>query len=204
MFRVITLTLATVIGSSLPVVAAIPVVTHTQHFDFAAGGRLRVHVSAGRMRIIKGSDPRHIVLRYTAKSADDGEDASRRVKTRFEVKGSQAKIDLTAPTNGSCNLDVEVEVPSPVDLSVRVVAGDLTVEGVEGNMDIEDDVGDLTIKAGPEKSYDLIDASTRIGDLEGLPGAVHGWLGKSGKIVEGGRYRLRAHVGIGDVDLSFD
>jgi hypothetical protein len=114
MLRLITLALASVIGSSLPVVASSPIVTHTQVFAFAAGGSLRVHVSAGRMKIIKGSDPRHIVLRYTAKSADDGEDASGRVKPRFEVKGLQAEIDLTGPTNGSCNLDVEVEAPSPL------------------------------------------------------------------------------------------
>jgi hypothetical protein len=86
-----------------------------------------------------------------------------------------------------------------------MVAGDLTVEGVEGNMDIEDHVGDVTIEPGPEKKYDLIDASTRIGDLKGFPGAVvHGWLGKSGKTVGGGQYRLHAHVGVGDVHLAFD
>lgn len=204
MLRVITLALATVIGCSLPVVASSPIVTHAQVLGFAPDGSLRVHVSAGRVKIIKGSDPRHIVLRYTAKSADDGEDASSRVKTRFEMKGSQAEIDLTAPTNGGANLDVEIEVPSPVDLSVRMVAGEVTVEGVEGNMDIEDHVGDVTIKPGPEKKYDLIDASTRIGGLEGFPGPVHGWLGKSGKVVEAGQYRLHAHVGVGDVHLSFN
>jgi hypothetical protein len=204
MLRVITLALATVIGSSLPVVASSPIVTHTQVFGFAAGGSLRVRVSAGRMKIIKGPDPRHIVLRYAAKSADDGEDAYGRVKQRFEVKGSQAEIDLTGPTNGSCNLDVEVELPSPVNLMVRMLAGDLRVEGVEGNMDIADHVGDVTIKPGSERKYDLIDASTRIGGLDGFPGPVHGWLGRSGKTVGGGQYRLHAHVGIGDVHLSFD
>lgn len=202
MLRVILLSLATVIGSSLPVVASSPIATHTQVFDFAAGGSLRVHVSAGDVKIIKGSDPRHIVLRYTAE--DDGEDASGRVKTRFEVNGSQAEIDLTGRTNGSCNLDVSIEVPSPVNLTVRMTAGDLSVEGVEGNMDVEDHVGDLSISPGPERKYDLIDASTRIGDLDGLPGAVHGWLGKSGKAAGGGQYRLHAHVGVGDLHLFFD
>jgi hypothetical protein len=202
MLRAITLALATVIGSSLPGVASSTTETHTQVFDFAAGGSLRVYVRAGDLKIIKGSDPRHIVLRYAAKSADDGETASGRVKTRFDVEGSQTEIDLEA-RNG-VNLDVEVQMPSPADLRVRMVAGDLKVEGVEGNLDIEDHVGEITIKPGPEKKYDLIDASTRIGDLEGLPGPVHGWLGKSGKTLGGGQYRLHAHVGIGDVHLSFD
>lgn len=203
MLRIITLALATVIGFSLPVVASSPIVTHAQVFGFAAGGRLRVQVSAGRLKIIKGT-VRHIILRYSAKSADDGEDASGRVKTRFEVKGSQAEIDLIGPTNGTANLDVVVEVPSPVDLMVRMLAGDLTVEGVEGNIDVEDHVGDVTIKAGPEKEYRLIDASIRIGSLDGLPGPVHGRLGMSGEMVGGGQYRLHAHVGIGALHLSFE
>lgn len=204
MLRIITLAFVTVIASSLPVVASSPIVTHTQVFDFAPGGSLRVHVSDGRMKIIKGSDPRHIVLRYTAKRADDGADASGRVKTRFEVTGSQAEIDLTGRTNGSCNLDVSIEVPSPINLRVRMTAGDLSVAGVEGNMDVEDHVGHLSIKPGPENKYDLIDASTRIGTVDGLPGSVHGRLGESGKTGGGGQYRLHAHVGVGDVRLSFD
>lgn len=202
MLHVIALALATVIGSSLPVATSSPIMNHTQVFDFSAGGSLRLHVSAGDVKIIKGSDPRHIVLRYTA--TDDGEDASSRVKTRFEVTGSQAEIDLTGRTNGSCNLDVSIEVPSPVNLRVRMTAGDLSVAGVEGNMDVEDHVGHLSIKPGPEKKYDLIDASTRIGTVDGLPGSVHGWLGESGKTGGGGQYRLHAHVGVGDVRLSFD
>jgi hypothetical protein len=64
--------------------------------------------------------------------------------------------------------------------------------------------GNVTIEPGSENKYDLIDASTRIGDLDGLPGPVRGWLGKSGKTVGGGQYRLHAHVGIGDVHLSFN
>jgi hypothetical protein len=167
MLRAITLALATVIGSSLPVVASSTTETHTQVFDFAAGGSLRVYVRAGDLKIIKGSDPRHIVLRYAAKSADDGEGASGRVKTRFDVEGSQTEIDLEA-RNG-VNLDVEVQMPSPADLRVRMVAGDLKVEGVEGNLDIEDHVGDITIKPGPEKKYDLIDASTVLAILRDFP-----------------------------------
>lgn len=204
MLRTITLAFAVVLGLSLSTAASSPVVTHTQTFNFTAGGSLRIRVSDGRMKITKGSDPQHIVLRYSAKDDDDGTDAGSRVKTRFEVNGPQVEVDLTGRTNGSCNLDVEVEVPSPINLRVRMTAGDLAVEGVEGNMDITDRVGDLTIRPGPEKKYGLIEASTHIGDLDGLPGRVRGWLGKSGNVTGTGTYRLYAHVWVGDLHLSFD
>lgn len=205
MLRTNALAFIAVLGLGLPATASSPVITHTQTFSFAAGGSLRVHVSAGDVKIIKGSDPQHIVLRYTAKSNHDGGgDASGCVKTRFEATGSDVEIDLKGRTNGSCNLDVQVEVPSPVNLSVRMTAGDLVMDGVQGNVNLMDHVGDITINPGAEKEYSLIQASTHIGDVDGLPGRVHGWLGKSGQVTGAGQYRLYAHVGVGDVHLSFD
>lgn len=204
MLRTIALAFIAVFGLGLPAVASGPVVTHTQTFDFAPGGTLRIHVSAGDVKIIRGSDAQHVLLRYTAKSNDDGEDASSRVQTRFDVKGSQVEIDLKGRMNGSCNLDVVVEVPSPINLALRMGAGDVALDGVQGNIDVQDHVGDIRVSPGPEKQYSLIQASTRIGDLDGMPGPVHGWLGKSGKVMGTGQYRLYAHVGVGDVHLSFD
>jgi hypothetical protein len=204
MLRTITLAFTAVLGLGPPAAASSPVVTHTQTFDFAPGGMLRIQVSAGHVKIIRGSDPEHIVLRYTARSADDGGDASDRVKTRFEAKRSEVEIDLKGRTNGSCNLDVEVEVPSPINLTLRMVAGHVVLDGVQGNLNVADHVGDIRVKPGPEKEYGLIQASTGIGDVDGLPGRVHGWLGKSGEVTGAGPYRLYAHVGVGAVHLTFD
>jgi hypothetical protein len=80
----------------------------------------------------------------------------------------------------------------------------VVLDGVQGNINVVDHVGDITVSPGPQKEYSFIQASTRIGDVDGLPGQVHGWLGKSGKVTGAGQYRLYAHVGIGDVHLSFD
>lgn len=204
MLRTTTLAFAAVLGLGLPAAAASPAVAHTQTLDFATGGSLRLHVSAGDVKITKGSDTRHIVLRYTAKSDDDGKDASGCVKTRFQAEGSQVEIDLKGRMNGSCNLDVELEVPSPINLTLRMVAGDVVLDGVQGDISVVDHVGDIRLNPGPEKEYSLIQASTRIGDVDGLPGRVHGWLGKSGKVTGAGQYRLYAHAGVGDVHLNFD
>lgn len=175
--------------------------THTETFDLASATALRVRLRVGDLKIVKGADARHVVIHFTATSHDQT-DAADRVKTSFQVKGSQAELNLHAPKN--VNFDVRLEVPAPTDLTIRMSVGDLTLEGVEGNLDIEDHVGDLTVKPGPEKDYGLIEASTHIGDLDGLPGNVHGWLGKSGRVEGGGQYHLHAHVGIGDVRLVFD
>ena len=173
---------------------------HTEVKDFGPGGGLRIHLRAGDLRIVKGGDPARIRLSYTAKVHD--EDASERVHERFEVNGSEAEIELSAP-NG-VNLDAEIEVPSPTNLRVRMLAGDLTVKGVEGDVDIENHFGDIVLKLGPQDRYRLMDASAHIGDLDGFPGHVHGWLGKSGKFLGSGQYRLHTHVGAGDIRFEFE
>ena len=200
MLRTITLAATAILGLTLPAVASSPAVLHSQTFSFAAGANLQVRVHAGDVKIVKGSDSRHIVLHYSAER--HGNDAASRVRTRFEVEGGQTEIDLRAPSG--VNLTVEIDVPSPIDLTLRMLAGDVTMDGVQGNISLLDHVGDITIKPGPEKEYSLIQASTRIGDVDGLPGPVHGWLGKSGKVTGAGQYRLYAHVGVGDVRLTFD
>ncbi len=174
--------------------------SHTEAWEFTAGGRVEIHFRAGDLRTRKGADTKHLVLRYTAKWHD--EDAADRVYQQVEIHGSRAEIELRAPNR--VELDAELEIPSPTDLRVRMLAGDLTVEGVEGNKDVQNHFGDLILQLDPQKNYGHIDASVGIGDLDGFPGEVQGWLGKSGKVHGEGKYRLHAHVGAGDIRLSFD
>ena len=96
-----------------------------------------------------------------------------------------------------------IEVPATTNLFVRLTAGDLNVEGIEGDKDIASHAGDVNVDVGDPTSYGPVDASVNIGDLTASAFNVskdgfHNGLHLSG----GGRYRLRAHVGVGDLVLS--
>jgi len=175
--------------------------SNTEVKEFPAGGRVFIHMRAGDLKVVKGADPKRIVLRYSA--TRHHQDISASVEHRFEVWGDEADIRLRAPTD-NVDFSVEVEVPNPADLKVRMLAGDLTVDGVEGNKDIELHFGDLRIDRVRQASYRLIDASTHAGDVGGFPGGTHGWIGQSGRLEGNGQYRLHAHVGAGDVQLDFE
>jgi hypothetical protein len=60
-------------------------------------------------------------------------------------------------------------LPTRSGLRVRLTAGDLTVEGIEGNKDIESHAGDLTIDVGRAEDYHRVDASLWAGDLQAPP-----------------------------------
>ena len=120
----------------------------------------------------------------------------------FKVRGNDASIEFHAPTGGNTEFDVELEVPANTHLDVHQKVGDLTVDSIEGDKDLNLGVGDIRIST-EHAGYRLVNASTGIGDVnsDGY-GETHGWLGKTLKYHGGGKYELRAHVGVGDIRLE--
>jgi DUF4097 and DUF4098 domain-containing protein YvlB len=119
----------------------------------------------------------------------------------FEVLGNDARIEFHASGNNT-QVDVELEVPQNTNLDVHDKVGDLTVDGIEGDKDLELSVGDIRVRF--EKSgYRMVRASTSIGDVnvDGY-GETSGWLGRTLTYHGDGKYELRAHVSVGDITLE--
>ena len=173
--------------------------SHNDVRDFVVGGMVHVRLSVGDVRITR-SDSNKIHLRYTVKSRRESHVKDAHVD--IEIRGNDARIDFQAPSGGNTQFDVELEVPQNTNLDVHEKVGDLTVEDIEGDKDLELGIGD--IRVGVERSaYHLVNASTSIGDVNGSGyGETSGWLGKTLKYRGDGKYELRAHVGIGDINLE--
>jgi hypothetical protein len=174
--------------------------SHDDARDFAAGGMLHVRLSVGDLNIKRGSS-NQIRVHYTVKSRHEANVKDTRVD--FEVRGRDATLEFHAPSGGNTQIDVELEVPATINLDVHEKVGDLTVEDIEGDKDLELGVGDIRI-AGGRTAYHLVRASTSIGDVSGDDGydEKDGWLGKTVKYHGDGKYELRAHVGVGDITLE--
>jgi hypothetical protein len=172
--------------------------THNDAREFGTGGMLHVRLSVGDMHIKRG-DSDQLRLRYTVKSHREHNVKEARVD--FEVQGSDATIEFRAPTSNT-QFDVEIEVPANTNLDVHEKVGDLTVDDIDGDKDLELGVGDIRVAKG-NSTYHLVRASTGIGDVnsDGY-GETSGWLGKTLKYRGDGKYELRAHVGVGDITLE--
>jgi hypothetical protein len=174
--------------------------TRSDAREFNAGGFVHVRLSVGDMHIKRG-DTNKISLRYTIKSHRE-----RNVKEAtvdFDVHGSDANIEFHAPSNSNTSFDVELVVPQNTNLDVHDKVGDVIVEDVEGDKDLSLGVGDIRVANG-RAGYRLVNASTGIGDVnsDGYDGETKGWLGKTLKYHGDGKYELRAHVGVGDINLE--
>jgi hypothetical protein len=173
--------------------------THTDTREFVSGGNFHVRLSVGDLRVTRG-DANKIRLRYTVKSQ-----LQRNMKeatVEFEVHGNNANLEFHAPSGGNTNFDVELEVPQNTNLDVHEKVGDLTIDEIDGDKDLDLNVGDIRVSAA-QNGYRAIHASTGIGDVHGNGyGESGGWLGKTLKYHGDGKYELRAHVSVGDITLE--
>ena len=173
--------------------------THTDTRDFVSGGYLHVRLSVGDLHIKRGDSTR-IRLEYTVKSHRESHVKGARVD--FNIRGNDASIEFHAVSGGNTQFDVELEVPASTHLDVHQKVGDLTVDNIEGDKDLNLGVGDIRIST-EHSGYRLVNASTGIGDVDSDGyGEIHGWLGKTLKYHGNGQYELRAHVGVGDIRLE--
>lgn len=173
--------------------------THTQSIQVSPGATLVFRFRGGDVHIRRGTDAQHIIVRYTPDPKKPSEE--NKVQVRSQVRGSQVQIEVKAPV--SLSVDAEVEVPSPIALEVHMTAGDLTVEGVDGNKDLRLFAGDLKVDVGRLQDLGDAEVSVGIGDVSVPPGGkTHGWLGHTWKYKGSGPYRLYAHTSFGDTSLS--
>jgi hypothetical protein len=94
-------------------------------------------------------------------------------------------------------------VPKSTDLKVHVTAGDVEVQGITGNKDIELLAGNLTVGVGDPADYFRVQASVTTGNIDATPfGESRGGLFRSFQKTGHGRYKLVAHVGAGDLKLK--
>lgn len=95
-----------------------------------------------------------------------------------------------------------IEVPRKTNLRVRMGVGGLSVGDVEGNKDIEVRAGNLELNALRPQDYAQADFSVRIGDVNApIFKNVKNGIGRSFRTEGPGKYRLHAHVGVGDLTL---
>jgi hypothetical protein len=162
---------------------------------FSANGHVKMYLVAGDYRII-GSPQSLVRLGWTVRDAN----ALTKVRARADVGGHELSITTDGPSNKG--LKFTIQVPSVSDLYVRLTAGDLTIEDVRGNKDVELHAGDLRIDVGRAEDYKNVDASLWAGDIKASAFQIFkGGLLRSFDWTGAGAYRLHAHLMAGDLYL---
>jgi hypothetical protein len=162
---------------------------------FAANGAAKMDLTAGDYHITGSPDDR-VRIDWSVREAE----ALAKVRARAEVQGRELSITTDGP--GNKGLKFTIQIPTQTDLHVRMSAGDLTIEGVRGNKNVELRAGDLRIDVGRAEDYNQVDASLWAGDIKAAPFRVSkGGLFRSFDWTGSGPYRLHARLLAGDLHL---
>jgi hypothetical protein len=164
--------------------------------NLASGAILRLHLHNGDFRIV-GSDSETISVHV------EGQNVEQAKNIKVQLKRSGGAVDLKLSHVPKNELQVTIEIPRSTNLFARMRGGDLSVQGVAGDKDLELTGGNLTIQVGKAEDYGHVDLSVRFGDVSGSQfGDPKGWLGNSVRKDGNGKYRLHAHVMAGDLVLK--
>lgn len=158
---------------------------------FVSGGRIRMDLCSSGIQIVGTDEP---ALRVSYHPERDN------VRVRMQVSADRAELRLTGcPHN---NFHARIEIPKSSALYVRMLAGQLDVEDVTGDKDVELSFGQLNLDVGKTEQYARVDASVNSGEINASAFDVEkGGLFRSFDQRGPGKYRLHAHVGAGQVDL---
>jgi hypothetical protein len=163
---------------------------------FAPGGFIRLHLSSGGYKITAGNPDS---IQVTCKTSNS--DQLKRVKVKIRTGPASADVFISdTPHN---NFQANIEVPPRSDLRVRLFAGEVVIDNIEGDKDVEVDAGRIEIRVPNPQAYGRRDASVRAGSIEASAFDVSkGGLFRSFEQKGPGKYRLHAHVATGEIDLT--
>lgn len=157
---------------------------------------LRLHVRDGDFRIV-ASDSEDVTIRTEGKNVP----IAKRVKVHLERTGETLNLTFSNVPKKDCQ--ITIAVPRDTNLYARMRAGDLSVDGITGDKDLEMLAGDLSIQVPDASDYGPVDLSVKFGDVSGSPfGDPKGSVGNSLKRNGNGKYRLHAHLFAGDLMLK--
>ena len=122
--------------------------------QFVAGGQIDLNLSAGGY-VIRGTPDNRISIELNPSQAPH-------VRAGIKIEGNGARIDVNGPEH---NFQATIYVPQRTDLVISQSVGDLRIQAVEGNKDIDLNVGSLKVDVPKAADYGEVDATVRIGSL---------------------------------------
>ena len=150
---------------------------------------------------IVGTDEETIRVTCDARDGDNGN--ARRIRLRFSPNATGGKLKIEGQhLRHEHGAQIRIEVQKRTSLMVRMFAGEVKVEQVAGDKDVEVGAGQITID-NHNWDYRSVNASVGVGQVNApmYDANKGGFFRSISKSTQGGEYRLHAHVTTGQIDL---
>ena len=159
---------------------------------------LRVHSRPAGLEIV-GTDQAAIHVSCTSGDEDDAQ----LIRIQFQGNQDDETLTIAGDLRKGNNVRVRIEVPRKTSLRVEMSAGEVKVEEIAGDKDINLYAGQITISSTRPWDYRRVDVSVTIGEVNApVYGAQKGGFFRGiTKETPDGEYSLHAHVITGEIDL---
>src|SRR5262249_17941597 len=151
---------------------------------FVSAGKITMDLDGGSY-VVRAAADNHIRVTLTGNTGNTRSDVT--------ARATDASVQVTDTPR---NFRATIEVPSAADLVVHFKGGELVMEPITGNKDVQSYGGDIRIGVGNPDDYSSVDASVKAGEIDAsaFGGSKSGllphftWSGH-------GKYSLRADLG---------
>ena len=159
---------------------------------------LRVHSRPAGLEIV-GTDQAE--LRVSCTSSDEG--GAPHIHIRFQGNPDNGTLTIAGDLHEGNSLRVRIEVPRKTSLRVDMSAGEVKVEEIAGDKDIDLYAGRIAISSVRPWDYRSVDVSVSVGAVKApVYGTEKGGFFRGlTKEAADGEYSLHAHVITGEIDL---
>lgn len=162
---------------------------------FTSGGTVRLHLEAGGYSI---SPTDSDVITVTCQHRSE----KKLKEVRVAIKPAGTTADVYVGNTPNNNFTATIEIPRRSNLWARLTAGEITVGTIEGDKDLELNAGSLVVDIPRPQDYGFREASVTTGSINAAAFEVtKDGLFRSFRQIGPGKYRLRAHVMAGEINL---
>lgn len=200
----------------LSATAARSAILETEPHTFPVTANHRVHIKfpVGELRVIPSDESRvrfDVRVRCRGRADERCEELANRLVLESDDSGGTLYLKLEKYpkwTNKGLTVMGELHLPRAMALQVEMGVGDLNIEGLEGDLDVDLGVGDADIRL-PRVRAHHVSVETGVGEASihggGMNTRSSGFIG-SHAVWSGddGRSSVRLHVGVGDAAVQLD
>jgi hypothetical protein len=159
---------------------------------------LRVHSRPAGLEIV-GTDQAAIHVSCTSGDEDDAQ----RIRIRLQGNQDDETLTIAGDLRKGNSVRVRIEVPRKTSLRVEMSAGEVKVEEIAGDKDIDLYAGRIAISSTRPWDYRSVDVSVSVGAVKApIYGTEKGGFFRGiTKETADGEYSLHAHLIAGEIDL---
>jgi hypothetical protein len=159
---------------------------------FAAGGSVEMQLEGGNYTVRAGPDD-HIRVTFAGNTGSAAADLG--------IGGTHANLAIKDTPHE--NFRATVEIPQAADITVHLTAGNLQVDALDGNKDIDSKAGNVEITIPNSGDYGSVDAAVKVGNLSAGPfGDSSSGLSPHLMWSGPGKHTLRVSLGAGNLELK--